>query len=35
MYMSDNRFGIKEIADVWFYQLNEDGTKGEMRCRAE
>ena len=27
--MSDNRFGIKEVADVWFYQLNEDGTKGE------
>ena len=27
--MSDNRFGIKEVADVWFYRLNEDGTKGE------
>ena len=27
--MSNQRFGIKEVADMWFYKLNADGTKGE------
>ena len=25
------RFGIKEVADVTFYQINEDGTKGTAK----
>lgn len=25
------RFGIKEVADVTFYQINEDGSKGEAK----
>ena len=24
-----DRYGIKEVADVTFYKLNEDGTQGE------
>lgn len=27
--MKNDRFGIKEVADVIFYEINEDGSKGK------
>jgi hypothetical protein len=27
--MNTKRFGIKEVADVTFYEINEDGSRGE------
>lgn len=23
-----DRYGIKEVCDLWFYEINEDGTRG-------